>query len=208
MIATLLLAASIALQAPAEGGAPAEPTAETVHPYPIKTKYDRVRDDSTCDVDLGVLPAKKPNGPTIRLRLVDFWSGQDRPPKEGGDDLHFMFVSTSASWSFLEAHDVAILADAERIKPEAERKGTVEAKGVRETIFAPLKPWQVKAMGKAEHVDIALGVYDFSLEPKQIAAIRDMAAILAASQEDGDRMAFEILEAQKARRRNRSRGGT
>lgn len=195
MLAGLLLAASLTLQPP-----PEKPTAETVHPCEIRMRYNRVRDDSSCIVDLGEIELRDAAKTKVRLKVIAAWEKQSRPKLEDGDIVLLSMSSTSPTWKFLKRHDVNILAGSFRLSPEAEHEGDVIDGGVRESVDVHVSLADLRKIGAAEEVEIALNIWDFRLTAHQVAAIRDMAAMMSVPSEEADRIAFDILEAQKERR--------
>lgn len=194
MIATLLVAASIVAQEQA-----VKPTAETVHPYPIKTKYDRIRDESLMSVDLGRIIVEGNGVVLARIRAYASWDKQDRPSLKDDETITFYVSHAAPEWRLLKSHDIAILADSIRLTPDSEHDGEVTDSGVRERVSFDLKLSDLRAVGKVERVEVAIGAGNFSLEPRQIAALRDMAAMLSVPTEESDKIAFDIQAAQKAR---------
>lgn len=178
MIALPLIAAVVAFQA--------APDAATVNPYRVDSSYDRIRGYTTEQVDVGTV-GKAPD--SIELAVMTTFDGERRGPLK--DDAVITFAATAATGrnAAVFRGGVSILADADIIKADL-RRDAIDVPG---TDFVG---WNVtfaefRKIAKATDVEIGVGFLDVRLSPRQVSALRDLAARLSVDSEAATRLALE-----------------
>lgn len=188
MTAVLLIAAAVAFQSPAE-----TPTAETVHPYKIDARYDRVRDYTSTGVNFNPVGKPDADGPGARwsLAVSHTSTGEGRGPLAGTARVRFAFYRFGEVRALDDHHSVAILADAFRANPGEEYESRLEDGRVMETVSWAFTFDDFRKVAAASEVEVAVGSNDIRLTSRQVAALKDLSARLAVDSEAADKLALE-----------------
>jgi hypothetical protein len=146
----------------------------TVHPYEIKTTYDRVKDYTRFAVTFDNVVVQATNDVETDLHIGTYWSGSERTRFNDKMLMSISFTSTSESWEYLKSHSLAILGGNVRLKPEVKHDGDVEKGYVFESMSAKITFGEFKNLIKADVIEFAIGVNEFDLRGDQVLALRDI----------------------------------
>lgn len=189
MIAMPLIAAVAAFQAAPDG-----PTAATVHPYRIEAEYNRVRDYTSTGVDLDPIGEGRKDDLDARWSLVasHVSSGESRAALGETAGIGMSFYRIGEDRELDDFRSVAILADAFRARPKEEYKSErLDGGRVMERVSWSLTFGEFREMAAASEIEISVGGCDVYLTPRQVAALKDLAARLAVDSKEADKLAFE-----------------
>ena len=182
-----LIVAALSLIGPAQAD---DAPAVGPHNYKIKQEYDRIEDQTTLRLDLGVIWRNAEN--ELELKIAKTFRGKGRSIPDGDPRLLFM-NDGKKGWRYLEYHPVTFLVDNERIRFEPDHDGRVGDGYVLEFLTPDLSGSQFQALVNAKSVEIRVGIDEVHLDPARMNALRDFASY--ASNPD------RLLSVPEARRR-------
>jgi hypothetical protein len=183
MLAPLMIAASLVLQAPSEG-----PTTRTVHPFEIQAEYRRVRNYTALTLDLPDVFVDEDRDLYVGLRLHATWPGTSRGPLKPSDEVRLVFLSSAEEWAFPDVRDLAVLAGSERMRLAVERTAEVRKGRASESLACSASFVQLAKMAGARSVEMALGPREFQLDGQQLDALRDMARRLSVPSDEAEKI--------------------
>lgn len=168
------------------------------HPFNVVTRYDKITDKSSFDLELGDIIKK--DDLEVELKIVSFFNGKERKANQT-NRLRFYFISTSEEWEFLKVDGLNILADGERFSLKGGRNSGDVHKGgtVMEFLWYDLPVSYLLILADAKSVEGEIGIKKFRLSSSQIIAIKDYAARLDVSSEESDKIEAKRKAAQQER---------
>ncbi len=143
--------------------------------YQPVEEYDLIRDTTSLEVDLG--PILSDQLGIVRLSLHQSYRGKGRRPTTNAS--HLLFYSLSRQWRYQDDHSVAFLAGEKRFTLKVEADAKAADASVRESMSATLGQEQLSAMVIGPAVEGRLGSDDFRLNADQLAAIQELAHLVA-----------------------------
>jgi hypothetical protein len=138
--------------------------------------YDKFRDATTTELKLGRVINGRHH--TARIDVCRFYKGEGRNKDRGAPRLYFVSRS-SESWVYLKYRPLILLVDSNRMELSIDHDGTVGKGYVLEHMWADLSDIQLAKISAAKTVEGRLGSDEFVLQPNQIAAIKEFAALIS-----------------------------
>ncbi len=172
MFGTMLVSAAISLTVLGDE-IDFPPPGDYRHNFEITQKYDKFKDYTTLEMDLGRVWSDSDN--KLELKVVQFFHGEGRA--KPGDPPFLRFLNTGTDgWRYLTHHPVTFLVDGARFKYRPEHDGTVGNGYVLEFLWIHPSKEQFLKMVYAKKLQVEVGLDQFDLRGTRLDALKDFAS--------------------------------
>jgi hypothetical protein len=151
------------------------PPGDYRHSFEISQKYDKFKDFTWLELDLGSIWSDSNN--ELKLKLFQFFDGEGRNKPSGVPRLEFVNTG-NAGWRYLDNHTVTFLVDGGRLKFDPKHDGSVGRNSVLELLWIHPSKDQFLKLLYAKTVEVEVGLDQFELKDTHLNALKDFASYL------------------------------